>query len=96
LNPDELGSPAKAAFASFVAFAAGAVIPLAPYIFAPPSQALTVSTALTGVALFSVGALLSLFTGRRAMLGGLRMLAIGGMAGAATYFIGHALGVTLG
>jgi VIT1/CCC1 family predicted Fe2+/Mn2+ transporter len=38
---------------------------------------------------------MSLFTGRRALLSGLRMLAIGGMAGVATYFIGSWLGVTL-
>jgi VIT1/CCC1 family predicted Fe2+/Mn2+ transporter len=96
LNPDELGSPIKAAAASFVAFAAGAIIPLAPYATSPANHALASSIALTGAALFGVGALLSLFTGRQAVLGGLRMLAIGGMAGAATYFIGNMLGVTLG
>jgi VIT1/CCC1 family predicted Fe2+/Mn2+ transporter len=54
------------------------------------------SIGLTCAALFGVGATLSLFTGRQALYGGLRMLGIGAMAGAATYFIGHALGVTLG
>lgn len=96
LNPDELGSPGKAAIASFSAFAAGALIPLAPFVLMPGAFALGASIALTGAALFGVGALLSLFTGRRALLGGLRMLAIGGGAGAATYFIGNALGVALG
>lgn len=95
LNPDELGSPAKAAGASFVSFAAGALIPLFPFAVSAP-QPLIVSIALTGVSLFGVGAVLSLFTGRRAMLGGLRMLAIGSSAGAATYFIGNALGVSVG
>lgn len=96
LNPDELGSPAKAAVASFLAFAAGAIIPLFPFILPFAAQPLPISVALTGVALFGVGAILSLFTGRRAMLGGLRMLGIGGTAGAATYFIGRALGISLG
>ena len=96
LNPDELGSPAKAAIASFLAFAAGAIIPLLPFATAFASRPLAVSIALTGVALFSVGAVLSLFTGRQAVHGGLRMLLIGGAAGAATYFIGNALGVALG
>ena len=50
---------------------------------------------LTGVALFAVGAVLSLFTGRHALLGGLRMLAIGAAAGGATFLIGRALGVGL-
>jgi VIT1/CCC1 family predicted Fe2+/Mn2+ transporter len=96
LNPDELGSPAKAAIASFLAFAAGAIIPLLPFATPFANRPLAVSIALTGVALFSVGAVLSLFTGRQAVHGGLRMLLIGGAAGAATYFIGNALGVALG
>jgi VIT1/CCC1 family predicted Fe2+/Mn2+ transporter len=95
LNPDELGSPWKAAAASFLAFAAGALIPLAPYAIALNSQPLATSIGLTGAALFGVGALLSLFTGRQAVYGGLRMLLIGGLAGAATYFIGKALGINL-
>ena len=54
------------------------------------------------VALFLLGCLLfnypllSLFTGRHAVLGGLRMLGIGATAGAATWLIGRALGVALG
>ncbi len=35
LNPDELGSPWGAAISSFVSFAAGALLPLAPFIVAP-------------------------------------------------------------
>ena len=96
LNPDELGSPAKAAIASFLAFAAGAIIPLFPFAAPLFGQPLVASIALTGISLFGVGAVLSLFTGRQAIHGGLRMLAIGSAAGAATYFIGNALGVSLG
>jgi VIT1/CCC1 family predicted Fe2+/Mn2+ transporter len=95
LNPDELGSPWKAASASFLAFAAGALIPLAPYMISFNSQPLMTSIGLTTAALFGVGALLSLFTGRQAFYGGLRMLLIGGLAGAATYFIGRVLGISL-
>lgn len=95
LNPDELGSPLKAASASFLAFAVGALIPLLPYAVVRNGEPLTVSIGLTAAALFSVGALLSLFTGRQAFHGGLRMLLIGGLAGAATYFIGKALGISL-
>ncbi len=95
LNPDELGSPWGAAVSSFMAFAVGAIVPLLPFLFTDGQQALTISIALTCVALFVVGAVLSLFTGRNAWLGGLRMLAIGCAAGAGTYIIGKALGVTL-
>ena len=50
---------------------------------------------LTALALFGVGAVLSLFTGRNALWGGTRMLLIGSAAGALTYYIGHLLGTTL-
>jgi VIT1/CCC1 family predicted Fe2+/Mn2+ transporter len=48
---------------------------------------------VTGIALFGVGAALSLFSGRNAVFGGLRMLLIGALAGGATYAIGQLLGV---
>jgi VIT1/CCC1 family predicted Fe2+/Mn2+ transporter len=95
LNPDELGSPTGAATASFLSFAAGALIPLVPFLSIGGDGALPLSIALTAIALFSVGATLSLFIGRHAILGGLRMLAIGAGAGALTYFIGSMLGVAL-
>jgi vacuolar iron transporter family protein len=50
---------------------------------------------LTAIALFAVGATLSLFTGRSAILSGLRMLAIGAAAGGITYLVGKLLGVSL-
>lgn len=95
LNPDELGSPVGAALFSFFSFSGGAIVPLLPFFFGGGMMALFTAIGLTAVALFGVGAALSLFTGRHAWLGGLRMLAIGGTAGAATYLIGRALGVTL-
>ena len=95
LNPEELGSPWAAALASFLSFGAGALVPLLPFLFAPAEMALVAAVALTGVALFGVGAMISLFTGRSALRDGLRMLAIGGGAGAVTYLVGRLLGVTL-
>ena len=95
LNPDELGSPWGAAIFSFLSFAAGAVIPLVPFLAVPGSRALFASVVLTALALFGVGATLSLFTGRQAWLGGVRMLGIGAAAGAATFGIGTLLGVGL-
>jgi VIT1/CCC1 family predicted Fe2+/Mn2+ transporter len=96
LNPDELGSPWGAAVSSFLAFAAGALLPLLPFVVAPGPRALAVAVGITGVALFAVGALLSLFTGRNAIFSGARMLALGGLAGAVTFAIGKLAGVTLG
>lgn len=96
LNPDELGSPWGAAISSFAAFAAGALIPLLPFLVLASSHALPTSVGVTAVALFGVGALISLFTGRGAIVSGVRMLAIGAAAGALTYAIGSVLGVSLG
>jgi VIT1/CCC1 family predicted Fe2+/Mn2+ transporter len=96
LNPDELGSPWGAASFSFLSFAAGALIPLLPFLFGKNAGALYVSIGLTAAALFAVGSTLSLFTGRGALRGGLRMLLIGGAAGALTFAIGRLLGVNLG
>ena len=95
LNPDELGSPRGAAISSFFSFAAGAFVPVAPFLFATGNTALMASIALTACALFTVGATISLFSGRSALGDGLRMLCIGGGAGAATYGIGRLLGVSL-
>lgn len=94
LNPDELGSPWLAAFSSFFSFVVGGVIPMLPYLFNIQHK-LQISVTLTGLALFSVGATLSLFTGRDAIWGGLRMLLIGGLAGLLTYGIGNMLGANL-
>jgi VIT1/CCC1 family predicted Fe2+/Mn2+ transporter len=95
LNPDELGSPWIAAISSFLAFSLGGVVPLLPYLLSAEQHALRMSTSLTGLALFCVGATMSLFTGRNAGWGGLRMLFIGGLAGLITYFIGSLMGTTL-
>ena len=97
LNPGDLGSPWGAAAFSFLAFAAGAIVPLLPFLLGLPlARAVLVAAVVAGLALFGVGAALSLFTGRNAWLGGLRMVAIGGGAGAVTWFIGHLLGTAIG
>ena len=96
LNPDELGSPWGAAISSFLSFAAGALLPLAPFLLAPGPNALPIAVGVVGLALFGVGALLSLFTGRNGWYSGLRMLALGSLAGGITYLVGRIAGVSLG
>ena len=96
LNPDDLGFPWKAATASFLAFAAGAAVPLIPFIILIPKvSALTITIAITGIALFGIGIALSLFTGRDALRGAIRMVAIGGGAGLVSFLVGKALGVAI-
>jgi len=96
LNPDDLGSPWRAASASFVTFAAGAVIPLIPFLARlAGTAAVMLSAAMTAVALFAVGLSLSLFTGRDALRSALRMVLIGGGAGTLSFLVGRALGVAI-
>jgi VIT1/CCC1 family predicted Fe2+/Mn2+ transporter len=96
LNPEELGSPWGAAISSFVSFSAGALLPLMPFFLAAGAKALPIAIAITAVSLFSVGALLSLFTGRNSLYSGARMLLLGAIAGGVTYTIGRLAGVALG
>ena len=95
INPAELGSPMGATVSSFISFALGALIPLLPFLISSHTSTLFVSIALTAIALTVIGATLSLFTNKNAILSGLRMLLIGCMAGGATYLIGKLLGTAL-
>ena len=72
------------------------MLPLAPFLLMPGTGALPSSVGITAVALFVVGATLSLFTGRNAAFSGARMLALGALAGGITFAIGRLFGVTLG
>jgi vacuolar iron transporter family protein len=93
LNPDDLGSPWQAAISSFLAFAFGAVVPLVPFLVRlPASFVLTATITLTALALFLGGMVVSLFTGRDALRGGIRMVLIGSAAGTVTFLVGKLLG----
>jgi VIT1/CCC1 family predicted Fe2+/Mn2+ transporter len=97
LDPGEgLGSPVAAAGASFGTFSAGAFVPLVPFLFGSGVAAVIVSAALSGGALFGVGAAMSFLTGRSPFLSGARMFAIGGAAAAITYLVGKLLDVSVG
>ena len=93
LNPDDLGSPTGAAISSFIAFSIGASLPIIPFLLGLP-HGVAIAAVISGTALFIVGAMLSLFSGRSALIGGLRMLLIGSAAAAATYFIGSLFNVS--
>jgi vacuolar iron transporter family protein len=95
LNPDELGSPWQVAASSFAAFAAGAVVPVLPWLVASGTAALAWSVALSAAALLLVGAGISLLTGRSVVRSGVRQLLVGGLAAAATFGIGRLIGVSV-
>jgi vacuolar iron transporter family protein len=95
LDPDELGSAWGAAFGSFVAFGIGALIPVIPYLLTVGQPAFFVAIALSVVALFAVGAGVSLLTGRSPLFSGGRQVVIGAAAAVVTYVVGLAIGVAV-
>ena len=80
---------------SFLAFVIGAFVPVAPYLLTSGLIALLSSALLSFLALFGVGAVLSIFTARGPFVSGARMLLIGLMVSAITYSVGWLLGVTV-
>ncbi len=97
INPDDLASPWGAAISSFVSFAAGAVLPLLPFLIGQSGQrGLVTAAGLSAVSLFAVGMAISLFTGRSAWRNGARMVLIGSGAALVTWLIGRGLGVMIG
>jgi VIT1/CCC1 family predicted Fe2+/Mn2+ transporter len=96
INPDDLGGSAWAAGStSFFLFTLGAIFPVIPFAALSGTTAIVVSLALSGIALFAIGATTSLFTGRGALASGLRQLAFGYVAAGITYGIGRLIGVAI-
>ncbi len=97
IDPDQLGGSAwTAATWSFLLFATGAIIPVAPFLLLSGRPALIASVAASGLALALIGAGTSLFTGRSALFSAARQLVIGIAAAAVTYGAGAIVGVSLG
>ncbi len=92
IDPDELGSPVKAAASSFASFAVGAVIPLAGFLVATGTAATLAGVAFSALAAVAVGGTLALFTGRPFWVSGLRQLALCAGAAAITFGIGALVG----
>lgn len=96
INPEELGgSPWAAAGASFCLFAVGAVIPVIPFFFLSGGLGVAFSAALSALALFGIGAGITLLTGRDALYSGLRQVLFGLLAAAITFGLGRAIGASL-
>ena len=96
-DPDELGgSPWVAALTSFLLFSMGAIVPVIPFFFARGDEAVILSVVFSTIALFIVGAAITLFTGRSAVFSGTRQVLFGLIAATLTFLIGRLAGVTLG
>jgi VIT1/CCC1 family predicted Fe2+/Mn2+ transporter len=94
IDPSATGKPMQAAVSSFVTFGVGALMPLLPFFFLHGSAATLAVVVLVGVAALVVGGLLSIFTGRGLWFSAIRQLAICAAAGAITYGVGAAIGVS--
>jgi VIT1/CCC1 family predicted Fe2+/Mn2+ transporter len=94
VDPGELASPVLAAASSFVAFAAGALAPVLPYLLGAGS--LLPGLVVTLVALFVCGAVVTQVTTRSWFYGGARQMLLGGAAAGLTYLVGAAVGANLG
>ena len=90
VDPESLASPVTAATSSFVSFAFGALIPIAPFLVGWNS--LVGALVLTLIALFACGAVVTRVTSRSWWYGGLRQALLGGVAFAATYLVGLGVG----
>ena len=72
-------------------------MPLIPFLAGLSGERATLCAVLiTLISLFLVGLGLSLFTGRQALRSALRMVLIGGGAGAVSFLVGRAVGVAIG
>src|SRR5262249_33856858 len=90
INPEEMGGSAwTAAGASFVLFALGAIIPVAPFFFLTGSSGVVVSAVLSALALFGIGAGITLLTGRGVLYSGLRQILFGLLAAGITFSLGR-------
>ena len=96
INPEELKNSAwEAAIYSFLLFAIGAIIPLAPFFWLGGQTAIWVSVACSTIGLFIIGAAITLFTGRSVWFSGMRQVVFGLLAAAITFGIGRLIGVSI-
>ncbi len=90
VDPDDLASPWVAAGSSFLAFALGALVPLLPYLLG--AGTLLPALAVTMVALFLCGAVVTNVTSRSWWYGGARQMLLGAAAAGLTYLFGSLVG----
>ena len=92
ITPQGLGSPWQAAAASFITFAIGAFVPLAPWLFTSGTTAIVLSIVLGALAAIAVGVVLARYTERPVVVSALRQLAVTVVAAGVTFGVGKAIG----
>jgi VIT1/CCC1 family predicted Fe2+/Mn2+ transporter len=97
IDPKELGGSAlEAALMSFGLFALGAIIPVIPFLVTSGYAAVLSSLGLSTLALFGIGAAITLVTSQPLLKAGMRQIIFGLLAAGVTFGIGHLVGVHLG
>lgn len=97
IDPKELGGSSwEAAITSFLLFSAGAILPVLPYIFLTGTKGIITSIITSVCGLFTIGAVITLMTGKNPLFAGLRQVLIGLAAAAVTFGIGRLIGVNIG
>jgi vacuolar iron transporter family protein len=96
IDPQELGGSAyTAAITSFLLFSLGALFPILPFAFLSGNTAIFSSMGVSAIALFLVGAAITLMTGRNVFYSGFRQVIIGLLAAILTFGIGKLIGITV-
>jgi VIT1/CCC1 family predicted Fe2+/Mn2+ transporter len=96
LDPDDLGSPVRAAVSSFLTFAVGATVPIVPMLLLPRHVAPYAAGALGAVVLGAVGAFLGFLSGANPVRTATRMVLLAALAAGVTVGIGRLVGASLG
>lgn len=76
-------------------FALGAIVPVIPFLIFSGAIAIWSSLLVSGLALFLIGAGITLLTGRGVLFSGVRQVIFGFVAAGLTFGIGRLLGVSL-
>jgi vacuolar iron transporter family protein len=92
LHKEQLDVPVNSAATVGLSYLVGALTPIVPYFFLPPSLGIALSAAATVIALFAVGAAKTLFTISPWWKSGLESMAIGIVAAMVTYGTGRFFG----
>jgi VIT1/CCC1 family predicted Fe2+/Mn2+ transporter len=96
IDPEALGGSAwEAALTSFVLFAVGAIVPVLPYLWLEGTSALVASLVSSTVALFVIGAGITLLTGKGLWMSGGRQVIFGLAAAALTFGVGRLIGAAV-
>lgn len=96
IDEEDVVSPWHAAFASFVAFLLGALLPMAAILLPPPGLRVPITVAATIIALAVTGTIAAHIGGSSRTRAALRVVIGGALALAVTFAIGRLLGGTVG